>query len=162
METILKNELHALELELIEKYHALGMKASCGWEKSLQVEVTPYAKGIKGRIVGVDYTWYMQHGRSFGKMPPIKAIEQWIQNKGVFSVEKKNSVTGLAFAIAKKIAREGTIRFRERDSRPPFIEAVVTPQRIDEILKKVGYQYSMKVQAEIIGIIKAISKAYRQ
>lgn len=57
--------------------------------------------------------WYwVEHGRNPSqKMPPVSAIEQWITAKRLVphanSKGKVPSTRGLAFAIAKKIQKEG-------------------------------------------------------
>lgn len=87
---------------LIPKFNELNMNASGEWLGALSV------KGInnnRGEIWGKDYTYYLEHGRAGGKRPPIKAIERWVNNK--FGIYGKEALSR-AFAIAKKIEKEGT------------------------------------------------------
>jgi len=69
---------------------------------SLTVEIG--VMGDRARILE-----YIELGRPAGKRPPIEAIEQWIEDKGVLP-EGVGIFTqrDLAFAIARKIGAEGT------------------------------------------------------
>lgn len=150
---ILHKELEALKDDLIRRYEELGMKASGAWEQSLQVQTDEVAGLLKGTISGEGYTYYMQHGRKAGNLPPIAAIEQWIRARGIQPIEKKMKVSGLAWAIAKKIAREGTKRSRNED-KPAFIDEVITGERVQEIINKVGDGYIGAFTSEIINFLK--------
>lgn len=63
-----------------------------------------------------DYWWYVEHGTSpnYGakkperKMPPIKPIIEWIENKPVPPKVQGLTVKQRAFAIAKSIQKNGT------------------------------------------------------
>lgn len=154
---ILQEELEALKLDLIAKYKELGMRASGMWEHTLEVKTTTTTGGLRGVITGMDYTYYMQHGRKEGRMPPIQAIERWILARGLEPIKDKMSTTSLAWAIAKKIAREGTKRFKGGE-QPPFIDAVITPERVQQIIEKVGYKYLATFTSEIINFLNEIRK----
>lgn len=154
---ILTHELETLKAELIQKYEELGLKASGNWGQSLEVNVSGTINGIKGVIKADHYTPYIQHGRANGKMPPLKAIEEWINNKGLKPLENNIKISSLAFLIARKIAREGTKRFQQ-GGKPEFIDAVITPQRIHQIAEKVGYEYMLVFTAEIINIFEQLKK----
>lgn len=93
---------------------------------------------------------------SMGKMPPVKAIEEWIQAKGIRPLEKKISVSSLAYAIAHKIGREGTRRFKA-GGKPEFIDAVITAERIQDIIDKVGAWYTVQFSSDIIKVIEEMA-----
>ncbi len=62
-------------------------------------------------IEGLARVLFLEFGRKAGQMPPIEPIQEWAERKlGVSSDESK----GIAFAIAKKIAKEGTNIFTDR------------------------------------------------
>ena len=59
----------------------------------------------------VDYWWYIENGRGPGKMPPISAIEKWIEVKPIIpdSINGKVPTTKqLAYMIARSIGEKGT------------------------------------------------------
>ena len=66
------------------------------------------------------YWEYANDGRDKGKRPPIKAIAEWVKRRNITPYALKNgklpTEDQLAFAIAKKIGRDGTtgIHFLEK------------------------------------------------
>ena len=52
-------------------------------------------------------------GRSRGKPPPIDPIELWVKKKLKLPA---GQARGVAFAISKKIAKEGTNRYKSKDN----------------------------------------------
>lgn len=144
---ILARELALLVEELRGKYEELNLKASGQWGETLKAQTAQEIAFLKGRITGKNYTYYMQHGRASGAMPPIKAIEQWITNKGI-PVENIK-ISSLAFLIARKIAKEGTRRY-QNNGTPPFIDAVITPERIQQIIDKVGASLAYQIKSHIL------------
>jgi hypothetical protein len=142
---ILKDELNLLKTELIKEYIALGMKASGEWADSLEVQVD---EG-NGKLLGLNYSEQLEFGRRSGKQPPRQAIEQWIRDKGLANrIENQISISALAFLIARKIAREGWKR--EGFGGVDLISKVITPERIQKILYKIGLQYRTEFQSSII------------
>jgi len=128
---ILEQEFQRLRQELIQKHIELGMVASGNWVNSLSQEVT----GRKATIWGTDYTVQLVEGREPGKFPPINAIEKWINDKGI-QPKDNIPISSLAFLIARKIAREGTEYYKQGGT--DLISAVITPERVQEIINKVG------------------------
>ena len=93
-ENILKD---VIRLYLIPKHEALGQKATGNWINKLEVQ---------GNVIrGEKYTEQLVYGRSPGKRPPITPIENWVNAK--FGISGQQA-TSFAFAIANKIAKEGT------------------------------------------------------
>lgn len=83
-------------------------------------------KQMKVTIELEDYWWYVEHGTSpnYGakkperKMPPIKPIIEWIENKPVPPKVEGLTVKQQAYAIARGIGKNGT------QPRPFFKKAV--------------------------------------
>lgn len=152
METaeILLEEFESLKADLIAKYDELGMRSSGQWADSLEVQV----KGNNAKIIGLKYSDQLEYGRKAGSMPPSNAIEKWIYEKGIASrIEGKISVSSLAFLIARKIAREGWKR--ENHGGVELISEVVTPERIQSILDRIGSMYTNTFTNDIINYLKA-------
>lgn len=146
---ILSAEFEALKSELIAAYDAKGMRSTGAWADNLEVNVT---EG-KGQIKGLPYSQQLETGRASGKQPPSEAIEKWIIAKGIAAnLEKKISISSLAFLIARKIAREGWKR--ERFGGVDLIGEVVTPERIQQIIDKVSDIYIADFSNEIINYLK--------
>lgn len=141
---ILIEEWELLRTDLIKRHNQLGMKASGRWERELAV----FYKRMSVALFGEHYTYYLVNGRKAGKMPPVKAIKQWIEDKGIASnIKGKISVSSLAFLIARKIGREGTRYYRRGGTN--LIESVVTPQRIQRIMNRVGDSVAIEVAEEL-------------
>ena len=67
-----------------------------------------------GKLFGVGYFKYQFSGRKPGKMPPIDAILNWINVKGIATDTTEKGLLSFAFAIAKKIAKSGTDIFQSK------------------------------------------------
>lgn len=62
------------------------------------------------------YAEFVEYGRRSGKMPPVDILEAWAYKK--FHMRDWTAAKSVAWAIAKKIAREGT------QPHPFFVPAV--------------------------------------
>jgi len=138
MQTLVK-EFELLKTDLIAEYDAKGMRASGNWANSLEVvQENPF----NVKIIGLDYSQQLESGRSSGTMPPVSVIEQWIKDKNIFEqASNELAVSALAWAIAKKIQREGWDR--EGYGGVDLISDVVTPKRIQDIIDKVGAELAV-------------------
>ena len=86
---------------LIPKFRELGMNATGEWLDSLEVTTGENSGTIRGR----DYSQQLALGRKPGKRPPIAPLEKWVNAKfGITGAQARS----MAFAIATKIAKEGT------------------------------------------------------
>lgn len=147
---ILKKEFDKLSSELTDRHNELGMRASGNWVQEKIVEATESGTVVSARIIGEKYTEQLQFGRKPGKFPPIASIEQWINDKGIVP---DIPVRSLAFLIARKIANEGTKYFKQGGT--DLIDSVVTADRIDSIIDKVGI---INVDAIVSGMVKELKK----
>lgn len=149
--------LQSLEKDLRAKFNELKMRASGTWEQSLSRTVETPTGHVIGTIYGESYTEYLTGGRPPSeKRPPIKAIEQWIKDKGIArSAKKESEITAMAFAIAETIRRHGTRYYRQGGT--DLISAVVTPARIQEIIDTVSPHYLSDITATILNQIQQIS-----
>lgn len=146
IEEVLRAEFIKLRDDLIKEYDTLGMRASGRWASELEV----LTDEDTGTLKGLDYTQQLQFGRREGRFPPIGMIEQWIQDKGINY--SGITLSSLAFLIARKIAREGWNR--QGYGGVNLIERVVTPQRIQSIIDKVGQAYLSGFVKDLITELK--------
>lgn len=143
-EKIMLDEFTRSMSDLKERHIALGMKASGQFIDSLEV----VQRGDRVSLLGVDYTYYLVNGRKAGKFPPIATIKKWIVDKGIASrIRGEISVSSLAFLIARKIAREGTEYFKKGGT--DLVSSVFTPERIQEIIDKVGAELTLTFVGQI-------------
>lgn len=80
-----------------------GKVASGKTLASLRTSVLGSSAFVVGTLTGGEQWKFVGNGRGPGKMPPIQNIEQWIASKGL---------NLSAWAVGKKIAREGSRDFR--------------------------------------------------
>ena len=123
---IIKEELEAIRADILDLYNASGKRTSGEFEEGLE---TSYSEG-KGTLSGYLYLG----GRKPGKRPPISAIEDWIEAKGIKAVESEITTSQLAFLIARKIGEEGT----KKENHLHVYNEVITPERIDRIIERVS------------------------
>lgn len=123
---IIKEEIESIISDIKNLYNQSGKRTSGEFEEGLEAIYEPNKATIKG------YTYLA--GRGAGKMPPIDKIKKWIDQKGIQSINKNITTTSLAWAIAKKIAKKGT----NKKYHLKVYEEVITPERIDEVIKKVS------------------------
>lgn len=93
-----------------------------------------------------DYWKYVEYGRGPGKMPPIDAIEQWIKIKPVIPEARNGKIPDtrqLAFLIARKIGRDGTVgrypieKIKKSDNMKTIIDDVKR-----ELVRQIKQQFS--------------------
>ena len=125
---------------LIPKFLELGMNASGEWVDSIETS----AVNNIGKIRGRDYTEYLKNGRKPGKMPPIAAIEKWVQVK--LGLRGKQALSA-AFAIAKKIAKEGTDYYKQGGTE--LLAELESQECLDYIRKELTTLIVVQAKGEI-------------
>lgn len=141
---LLADEFELLKQEIIAAYKASDMQSSGDWANSVKAEPTLHGHSI----TAADYI----NGRDPGKPPPSQAIEEWLIKKGIAArLEKGITISSLAFLIARKIARLG---WTPKHTSQNIVEQVVTPQRIQQILDKVGNSYLTDFTIQITNYLK--------
>jgi hypothetical protein len=141
---LLAAEFELLRADIISAYQASGQAVSGNWADTVKVEATPNGYSI----TAADYI----NGRGPGKPPPSKAIEEWLQQKGIAArLEKNMTISSLAFLIARKIGREG---WKPKAGTVNIVDSVVTPERIQQMLDNVGAVYLDNFTNTIINYLK--------
>jgi hypothetical protein len=125
-----------IRLYLIPKHKALGMEATGEWINSLE------SKG--NTIRGRKYTEQLVYGRQPGKAPPVTPIERWVTAK--FGITGKEA-TSFAFAISKKIAKEGTSWKKKGGS--DLLEVLETREVLDFINSKLAAYFQIEISLQI-------------
>lgn len=149
---ILFKEFQEIAIDMAEKHIQLGMKASGEWLDSLEVEATETSVKLKAN----HYTRQLVSGRAGGSFPPIDAIKKWINDKNIIAnIQGNITVSSLAFLIARKIAREGTEYFKQGGT--DLVDAIVTPERIQSIIDKVGVSLTNSFASVLVNELKAVA-----
>ena len=114
----LKRVLEDYGRNLVENYQRAladyGVNASGELSKSLKYIIDDKTKGqFEVNLELLEYWKYIERGRKAGKMPPISAIEKWIEVKPVLPRPMANgklpTTKQLAYLIARKIGDEGIL-----------------------------------------------------
>jgi hypothetical protein len=143
---IIQNWCDSTIAKIVVEYDKQGRRASGGFERDLESNIEETGKGYKVQILGSNYSYWMENGRRAGKFPPIDAIKQWIDDKGVIANDiSKNS---LAFLIARKIANEGY-------QGKPVIEPVINKKWIDQLMKEVGLFTVSEIKSDVLKNFKS-------
>ena len=156
-ETLIK-EFESIKADLISAYDRKGMRASGKFADSLEVKQT--IRGVQ--LWGLSYAQQLETGRrkdGSGTGPewsnPKEDIIQWIKDKGIANrIQGEISISSLAYLIIRKIRKEGWKR--EGHGGVELISEVITEQRIQSIIDKVGEEVLIKYTSDIIKMIKAI------
>lgn len=132
-----------IKLHLIPKHKQLEMEASGEWIKSLEA---------KGNVIrGRKYTEQLVYGRNPGQAPPVKPLEKWVNAK--FGISGKEA-TSFAFAISKKIAKEGTTWKKKGGS--DLLEVLETKEVKDFINKSLGKYILSETELQIKRQLQAL------
>lgn len=135
-----------IDLFLIPKFISLGMNASGEWISSLEAR----AANSTGEIWGRDYTYYLVNGRAPGKRPPTAPLVSWVGNK--LNIYGKEALS-VAYAIAKKIEKEGTDYY---PSGTDLLEVLQAPEVSQYIYDRMAIHVNGQIEAEIKRSLKAV------
>jgi hypothetical protein len=125
-----------IRLYLIPKHKALGMETTGEWINSLET---------KGNVIrGRKYTEQLVYGRKPGNAPPITPLENWVKAK--FGITGKEA-TSFAFAISKKIAKEGTTWHQRGGS--DLLEVLETAEVLNYINKQIARYFQAEITLQI-------------
>lgn len=98
---------------LVTRYQTYVPEASGKLVNSVRYELKTPDRTFEIGLWLEDYWYYVENGRKAGKFPPIEKIKDWITVKPIIPRPMKNgklpTEDQLAFLIARKIAREGTL-----------------------------------------------------
>lgn len=135
---LLQREFEQLRQEIIALYDAKGMRASGRFERESKVEINEVSTFVtSATLSGPSYAEQLEYGRRGGRYPNIESIKDWILVKGVFDQAIEDiGLNSLAFLIARKISNFGWDR--QQYGGVELVSSVVTPERIQKIIDKVG------------------------
>lgn len=121
----INNLLHAAGAEAVKQLQQL-VRTKANATGQLANSISYRVNNGVLQITGAPYLPYVLYGRKPGKGPPRKAIEQWIDEKGIVAELSRQS---LAYLIQRKIATEGTtgiLSKAESAIPPPAVAAIKT------------------------------------
>jgi len=118
---------------LRDQLQTLGLNDTGAASAALSSKVV----GNKLQIEGLLRTVVLASGRKPGKFPPIEPIRGWVRRK--LNVDE-SEVDGVAFVIARKIAREGTDIFtgKAKGLQVEMLIAEINKELEDEVNNQIG------------------------
>lgn len=117
-------------------------------QTSSMLHIQPTGNGFQLR--GWKYTGTYEEGRAPGKMPSPEALAAWAKAKGIqFKDEKQAQSFG--WALAKKIAREGTKRYKlAQNGRKTDILTTPIENMQSELSKRVTMFYKEEITRTLL------------
>lgn len=124
--------------------------ASGALYNSIRYEV----KDEKLTVYGLDYAYYLQHGRKKGKKPPRDVIRKWIDVKGIQPKPDKNgkpiSKDSLAFLIQRAIGEKGTLIAQQGGS--DFLSSIINESKLSQIKDQLIFAVVNDFKSEVLKI----------
>jgi hypothetical protein len=139
-EEIVQTMNGVIEKFLKPKFISLGMNATGQWLNSLEGR----AVNGNGEIWGMDYAYWLAHGRKPGTAPPVSALIPWVNAK--LGIGGKEAI-GIAFAVASKIKAEGTKYYPEGTD---LLEVLNSPECKAYITEQLQTFYSIEINKILI------------
>lgn len=93
------------------------------------------------KVYANDYIYYLEYGRKPGRKPPIKPLQEWMNNKGIL---------GNVFALQNAIAKKGTIIFQQGGAlNGGLLRDVVNSELVDKIKDRLFVEISESVVGQV-------------
>lgn len=134
-----------MKADIIRRHIEEGQYATGKTSKLLRIE--PTENGFK--LHGWKYSGTYEEGRKPGKMPPIDALIEWAQAKGIKFADEKQ-MRSWAWCLARKIAAEGTARYRMDESQRPDIFRTPIKEMEEAVQKQVLFYISEEARRELL------------
>ena len=134
---IIQNWGNELIAQMQNRLRSNKTNASSSLSQSVEPNIKSRQGGYNLTILMNDYWLYVENGRKAGKMPPIKNIYEWIQNKQPLQAKVAQSpdriaaTKSLAYVIARKISKKGT-------KAQPFISPSLKQVTREELGRRIG------------------------
>lgn len=134
---IIQNWGNELISQMQNRLRSNKTNASSSLSQSIEPNIKSKQNGYNLSILMNEYWLYVEEGRKPGKMPPIKNIYEWIQNKRPLQAKIAQApdtiaaTKSLAYVIARKIAKKGT-------KAQPFISPSLKQVTTEELGRRVG------------------------
>ena len=156
IETIINTWLDGVEVDLVDNYNRLGLRASGRWANSLE----QFNEGTGGQyrigIKGEQYTNQLENGRRPNSRQDKDSIRRWVGWAGSTFIKKWVDDKGLnisPYAVAYKIAQEGW-KVPNKHNAGGLVSDVVTSKRIEELNKSMSIFFVDTFKSNVIAALK--------
>jgi hypothetical protein len=137
---LLTEFLEEIKSELLDYLQTENRNATGKSAASLTVT----ADGTHGQLTGHKGIEYVFRGRGPGKLPPLGAIIDWCNARGL--------PRSAAWAIAKIIAKSGSVLWRQGRN---VLNEVITQEKIDKFKNDILITFTLALKTEVDTLIAA-------
>lgn len=143
---IVRDPSEELVLKIKERHRAAGQIATGKTSALLRVQQTD--KGFQ--LIGWTYSGSYEEGRKPGKMPPMDSLIEWAHAKGL-TFKSDSQARSWAYCVARKIAREGTERYRRASAGDPE-DIFTTPieEMRKELTERVTFYFAKEIHQTLL------------
>lgn len=135
---------------LIDSQRSKGLLASGKSAAALQVTIR---QDFGQLIDSAGYFYFQEFGRKPGKMPPFKAIYDWLEfNKYGFTYSSEKDRIRKTFAIMNSIRKKGT--YTHQNGQTNVVSDVVNQNRINSLLQSMAAKYKATAKSDIVQTFK--------
>ena len=153
MEFILTDQIEKLVEQLASLYRSnLEESIASGTLSNFTFRINLQGNYFEVIFLLPEYWEYLEYGRRAGKQPPIESIEEWIRVKPIIPYAINGKVPDtrqLAFLIARKIGREGTV------GKKPLTNAMYS-DTAENIIQEIKQAFANQVNDYLIEQIKTL------
>jgi len=122
------------------------------------VEIVYSEHGFK--ILANKYIENVIYGIQPGTKVSVSAIKSWIQEKPVPQGKGELSIDSLAYLIAKKIEREGSVMYRQyKGSNSGLLDEAINEQKINSFADKLGEGVINSITSEVLDLFETLQTA---
>ena len=152
----IENFLNGIKSDLVSNYDKLGLRASGNWEKELETQIEETSTGYHAKILGSDYTWYLENGRKPNANQSPDSLRAWVGWAGSTFLKdwvERKGIPANPFAVAYKIAREG-VKVPNRFNQGGIVSDVITQDRIDSFNENFNILLIENIKSDLLKTFK--------
>lgn len=154
---VIKDELMQLRTAILENLARFGRNATGETGRSLRVQMNADGGTLFGRAFFSTLEVGRGPTRDFTPHTPtlLQRILTWVQAKGIYPDDPKQTQTSLAYAITKRIHKSGTMLFRKKERQDIYSSAV------QRAIKGINVRLLEEAQKQVNNIHLHLSETYQ-
>lgn len=162
-EKIISDFLNVIKDEITQRSIMAGQRVTGETLDSLEV----MASDLKGTLSGNAYIMVLEDGRGPTKKgnsggPKLKdIILDWMDNRGIDTIENQSKRKGIAYAIARNIHENGNALF-QAGGHSGVISGVITDQRITAFVEAFGVITYNNFKDQVFEIFKNLENVTKR
>ena len=138
-------------VDLLIDYHLQAGQRTTG--KTIE-QCESKVEDLNLEVLGADHVDTLEYGRDKGIMPPVQAIFDWAEAKGLMAqFDKEYKKRGFAYVVARKIGQEGSYMFRFGQTFSGFqnpVSKAFSEARLEQLKERLGEKVEMFINSEVL------------